>query len=415
MILTKKISRTKSLSFAWIALWIAPLLPQCVLASPQQELSKIKQSLVQQQKTVDKQQKERSVLLNELESQEKSIAKVSQTLKSTRSEYDQLSKEMAGITANIKKLSAQETEQRQTLADQLQSAFKLGRSSGLDLLFEHEQSERNERIIQYFAYINQARQKVVKALEKTQLELKENRSRLERKVQQQKKVVAKTQDEQKKLSNHKKEREKVLVSLSASLKKNQQRLEELKRNQKALQDRIAKAEREARARAEREAREAAQIRSKQRNKDYQPTQAEMSLMARVGGLGRPANQYAWPVKGQVLHTFGSALQGELFWKGMVIAAPEGTPVKSIAAGRVILASWLQGYGFVVVIEHGKNDMSLYGYNQRVNVKVNDNVKAGQTVALIGDSGGQNRSALYFEIRRNGQALNPQPWLTKKWQ
>src|SRR5699024_7914466 len=172
-------------------------------------------------------------------------------------------------------------------------------------------------------------------------------------------------------------------------------------------DKIAKAEREAKARAKKEAERIAEIKRRQKEKDYKPTADEQALMARTGGLGRPAGRYSWPVRGRVLHTFGSPLQGELRWKGMVIGAKEGTPVKAIANGRVILASWLQGYGFVVVVEHGKNDMSLYGYNQSVNVKVDQEVKVGQTIAFVGDSGGQQQPTLYFEIHSNGQALNLQ--------
>ena len=95
---------------------------------------------------------------------------------------------------------------------------------------------------------------------------------------------------------------------------------------------------------------------------------------------------------------------------MVINDKEGTQVKAIKNGRVLLASWLQGYGFVVVLEHGKGDMSLYGYNQRVLVDVGDSVQSGQAIALVGSSGGQNTPSLYFEIRRDGKALDPSGWL-----
>lgn len=84
---------------------------------------------------------------------------------------------------------------------------------------------------------------------------------------------------------------------------------------------------------------------------------------------------------------------------IVIGASEGSEVKAIADGRVILADWLQGYGLVVVVEHGKGDMSLYGYNQSALVSVGTQVRAGQPIALVGSSGGQGRPSLYFEIRR----------------
>jgi len=105
-------------------------------------------------------------------------------------------------------------------------------------------------------------------------------------------------------------------------------------------------------------------------------------------------------------------QGELRWKGLVIDAKEGNKVKAIADGRVILANWLQGYGFIVAIEHGKGDMTLYGYNQRVLVNVGDKIEAGQDIALVGTTGGQGNSSLYFEVRRDGKALDPSEWLKK---
>jgi septal ring factor EnvC (AmiA/AmiB activator) len=133
-------------------------------------------------------------------------------------------------------------------------------------------------------------------------------------------------------------------------------------------------------------------------------------MARTGGLGRPSGQNMWPVNGSLIHRFGEQLQGELRWKGIVISAREGSDVRAIADGRVILADWLQGYGLVVVIDHGKGDMSLYGYNQDALVSVGDQVRTGQAIAKVGNSGGQGQPSLYFEIRRQGQAVNPQPWL-----
>ncbi len=81
---------------------------------------------------------------------------------------------------------------------------------------------------------------------------------------------------------------------------------------------------------------------------------------------------------------------------MVIGASEGTEVKAIADGRVILADWLQGYGLVVVVEHGKGDMSLYGYNQSALVSVGWQVRAGQPIAL----GQQWRSGSAFTLFRN---------------
>ncbi|MFA9208594.1 MAG: murein hydrolase activator EnvC, partial [Yersinia sp. (in: enterobacteria)] len=264
-----------------------------------------------------------------------------------------------------------------------------------------------------------ARQQSIEELKQTRTHLSAEKQTLEQKQNQQKTVLNEQKTQQQKLEQARTARKKTLTSLEASLEKDQQGLAELKLNETRLRDQIAKAEREAKARAEREAKEAARVReqikvkeqqAKKTGSSYKPSESERSLMARTGGLGRPDGQAVWPVRGNVTHRFGEALQGELRWKGMVISAPEGSEVKAIADGRVLLADWLQGYGLVVVIEHGKGDMSLYGYNQSALVNVGAQVKAGQPIALVGTSGGQGEPSLYFEIRRQGQAVNPQPWL-----
>src|SRR5699024_2353422 len=114
--------------------------------------------------------------------------------------------------------------------------------------------------------------------------------------------------------------------------------------------------------------------------------------------------------GPTLHRYGDQLQGELRWSGRVSGASEGTEAKAIADGPGILADWLQGCGLVAVLEHGKGAMSRHGYNRSPAVSVGSQVRAGQPIALVGSSGGQGRPSLYFEIRRQGQAVNPQPWL-----
>ena len=120
-------------------------------------------------------------------------------------------------------------------------------------------------------------------------------------------------------------------------------------------------------------------------------------MSRTGGLGAPRGQAFWPVRGPTLHRYGEQLQGELRWKGMVIGASEGTEVKAIADGRVILADWLQGYGLVVVVEHGKGDMSLYGDNQSALVSVGSPGSRGPANC----TGGQQwRSGSAFTLFRN---------------
>lgn len=384
-----------------------------------QQLKSIQQNIAVKEKNVKQQQKQRSSLQEQLKAQEKSIAQASRALRDTQTTLANLNRNISKLTASIKALQSKERKQTQLLKEQLDMAFRLGKQSGIQALLSGEEGQRSERMLAYFGYLNEERKKNITDLKKTRETLNSRKRELLTAQNKQKSVLQIQRKAEVQLEQARANRQKTLVSLEGSIAVNQKELAQLRQNERSLRDKIAKAEREARARAEREAREAAKLRAQVKVKQeqaqkkgttYKPTATEQSLIARTGGLGRPAGQAMWPVRGRTIHSFGEPLQGELRWKGIVIAAREGSEVRAIAAGRVLLADWLQGYGLVVVIEHGKGDMSLYGYNQSALVNVGASVSAGQPIALVGNSGGQDQSALYFEIRRQGQAVNPIPWL-----
>ncbi len=382
-----------------------------VYADDNQQLQSLRRSIEEQEKRLAEQKKERTQLISDLKEQETEIAKLLTSIEKNSLTLKKLDSEIISLIKQIDNLKIKQQQQRNELAKQLESAFKLGKNTNFKLIFASEQSERNERLITYFRYINEARQQQINMLRETQVQLSEKKTALKKTQSTQKTLNTKQKQEQLALEKNHQNRKKTINLLESSMQKNQQKLDELKDNEAKLQARIAQAERESRKIAEEEARQAKNIEEKQqKNTNYTLNANERALMARVSGIGKPQHQFNWPVNGNTIHRFGETLQGELRWKGMVIDARDGTQVKAIADGRVILASWLQGYGFVVALEHGKGDMSLYGYNQRVLVEVGEKVRAQQPIAIVGSSGGQNISGLYFEIRRDGKALDPNGWL-----
>ncbi|MRS16493.1 murein hydrolase activator EnvC [Enterobacteriaceae bacterium RIT691] len=384
-------------------------------ADDRAQLQSIQADIAAKERAVRQQQQQRSALLTQLRSQEVAIAAAARKLRDTQNTLADLNKQVDAMNASIAKLEKQKAQQEQNLAAQLDAAFRQGEHTGIQLILSGEESQRGQRLQAYFGYLNQARQETIAELKQTREEVTSQKAELEEKQTEQQTLVYEQKAQQAKLEQARNERKKTLAGLDSSIQEGQQQLSELRANQSRLQSSIARAEAAARARAEKEARDAQAVRDRQQDASrkgttYKPSESERSLMSRTGGLGAPRGQAFWPVRGPTLHRYGEQLQGELRWKGMVIGASEGTEVKAIADGRVILADWLQGYGLVVVVEHGKGDMSLYGYNQSALVSVGTQVRAGQPIALVGSSGGQGRPSLYFEIRRQGQAVNPQPWL-----
>ncbi|WP_313481850.1 murein hydrolase activator EnvC [Atlantibacter hermannii] len=391
------------------------LYPFSATADERDQLKSIQQDIAAKERAVRQQQQQRASLLAQLKAQEQAIAAASRALRETENSLAQLNRQISAMNASIAKLEKQKASQERNLAAQLDASFRQGEHSGIQLILSGEESQRGQRLQAYFGYLNQARQETIAQLRQTREEVASQKAELEGKQSEQQTLLYEQQAQQAKLEQARNERQKTISGLESSIQKGQSQLSEMRQNESRLRNSIARAEAAAKARAEREAREAEQVRSKQQEASrkgttYKPTESEQSLMSRTGGLGSPRGQAYWPVRGSLLHRYGEQLQGELRWKGIVIGASEGTEVKAIADGRVILADWLQGYGLVVVVEHGKGDMSLYGYNQSAIVSVGTQVRAGQPIALVGNSGGQGRPSLYFEIRRQGQAVNPQPWL-----
>lgn len=124
-------------------------------------------------------------------------------------------------------------------------------------------------------------------------------------------------------------------------------------------------------------------------------------------------QLSWPVEGRVVRRFGAGLgAGRASWDGVLIEAAEGAEVRAPHAGRVVFAGWVRGLGFLLVLDHGENVLSLYAYNDRLVGRKGETVNRGQLIAHAGSSGGRPQPGLYFEIRRNGKPEDPIRWLSR---
>lgn len=117
-----------------------------------------------------------------------------------------------------------------------------------------------------------------------------------------------------------------------------------------------------------------------------------------------------PVKGEIAGRFGMPrAEGGATWKGVYIRAAEGAQVQAVAAGRVVFADWLRGFGNLLILDHGDGFLSVYGNNESLLLEAGENAAAGAAIATVGNSGGNPQSGLYFELRHQGQAFDPLKW------
>ncbi|MCT8607785.1 murein hydrolase activator EnvC [Glaesserella parasuis] len=369
------------------------------------DLSKIQQKINALNNKIDEQKKKRDSLQSTLKNQEIEMGKVLNSLKQTEMTLSETRASIKRTEQEIKRLEKQEAVQKEKLKEQLDSAYRSGiHPSVLERLLS-EEAKNADRMGAYYEHINQVRIDAIYELRRTQADLKARRDELKEQQKGQQTQLNKQKKQEKDLQKVKNERESTLRSIDKSLAQDQGHLENLKANEEALRNQLVQASNES---EQQEKQDIAKLEQKKNTEESRSaTESEKQQVRAGNGL---SGKYRMPVSGKIINRFGSTQMGEIKWNGVVIQASAGTPVRAIAGGRVILATWLQGYGEVVVIEHGKGDMSLYGYNQSVNVRKGERVQAGQVIASVGNSGGQSRSALYFEIRRKGVAVNPLKWV-----
>jgi len=117
-----------------------------------------------------------------------------------------------------------------------------------------------------------------------------------------------------------------------------------------------------------------------------------------------------PISGRVAARFGAKRGDGPTWKGMFIKASEGADVRAVAGGRVVFANWMRGFGNLIIVDHGSEYLSIYGNNQTLLKHAGDTVKAGDQIASAGNTGGNEESGLYFELRHLGKAFDPASWI-----
>lgn len=141
-----------------------------------------------------------------------------------------------------------------------------------------------------------------------------------------------------------------------------------------------------------------------------PADVALAPAAPAGAFASLKGQMRAPVSGRVAARFGSKRGDGPSWKGVFILAGEGTEIRSVAQGRVVFADWLRGFGNLIIVDHGGQYMSIYGNNQSLLKRAGDVVKGGDVIAAAGNSGGNEESGLYFELRHQGRAFDPAGWV-----
>jgi septal ring factor EnvC (AmiA/AmiB activator) len=354
------------------------------------DLDNIKSLIEQTKQQLEEKLEDSERLQQELKLAELQIAEAATQLNQTDRALSATRKDIAELESEKTSTQNKMDEQQRFLANQIKSAFMAGNYDFAKMIFNQDDASKFERLLTYYQYLNQARQEEIVAFRQLIQTLESLQVQLSDKENQQILLIAQQRTQSDRLRERQQARQVTLETLDAQIKSDQARVAQLEQQEQSLMDAIERAEIAA-----------------QRIADATPQ--NIALI----GLTKLKGQLLAPSSGSIESLFGKRRQGQVRWKGIVINAPAGSPVSAVADGKILYADWLKGFGLVTIVDHGEGYMSVYGRNQALLKGVGDSVSAGDTISLIGNSGGQAQPGLYFEIRHKGKALNPSLWLNRR--
>ncbi|HEY7986828.1 MAG TPA: peptidoglycan DD-metalloendopeptidase family protein [Methylophilaceae bacterium] len=307
-------------------------------------------------------------------------------------------------------------EQQRLLGEQLYRQRLAGEQGYLRILLEQKDPNTVERNLQYFRYIASARSKMIAALRKNLGHVAELNDKTEATLKEVAQLKSQQESAKQDLQKEKAEHKNVMQQLAAKIQSQRGEISKLQRDEKRLSDlleRLArivpKTPKKSKKKSDNNvSTPSAEPESTQHNDAIPDETQDSGVFAALRGKLR------LPTKGDVTNKFGAArAETGISWKGLFIKASEGNEVHSIASGRVVFADWLRGFGNLLIVDHGDGYMSLYGNNQALLKRVGDEVKPGDTVASVGNSGGNPESGVYFELRHKSVPLDPLAWCVVK--
>lgn len=385
----------------------------------ERKLQKLRSELkgvAQERRQLDSKRGQATVQLRELDEK---VARSGRTLAQTEAALKEQDTALAGLEKRRAALADNLEQQRSELAGLLRGAYRLGNHAPLKLLLSQDTVADGNRSLAYHRYLQRERNQRIHALtadlqelDRVQVEIGERREQLQATRQQQKQQVTA-------LAGDRRQREQAVATLEKQFKDRSEREKALGQDAKALETLLANL-RAAAARAEAERRAAARqaaadkaAAEKATAKGRTPPRATKVPPAvasapapKVGGLG-------WPLSGNLLARYGGKLPDGRTSNGVLIGAPAGSTVTAVADGTVVFSDWMTGYGMILIVDHGNGYMSLYAHNDALLKDAGATVKRGDALAKVGNSGGQGVTALYFELRRGGQPVNPDSWLQRR--
>lgn len=381
-----------------IALWTAGALA-ATEGGKQLELKELRGRIQSLQEELEQAHEDRSEVADALKKSERRISDMNRGLRDLESRRRLLSRDLQQLNVDTRLTQGEIAEQQKRLAVLLRERYIQGGGDAMKLLLNGQNPGEVARNLEYYGYIGRARAELIRQHRQSLGRLRA----LHDKTRQQNDTLNQLRQERvaqkKTLEAEKGARQQVLYKLSEQIRQQRKEIDTLVRDEKRLTRLIEKLSRLSAAKPATPAKPGQKV--------------DRVADASLAGLDfdRLKGKLALPVAGEILHKYGQSREGGgPAWKGLFIRARQGQDVRAVGSGKIAFADWLRGFGNLLVIDHGDGYLSLYSNNESLYKQPGEPVRAGDVVAAVGATGGQDEPGLYFELRHQGKPFDPLAWV-----
>ena len=404
------------------------------VAEKRADLDELRNRIESLRKELSSSEGSRADAADQLRESERQISRLQQKLHELGQQRSDLQNQLRTLESQSAELAGTLGQQQGQLEKLLYRQYLRGNPDSLQMLLNGDDPNQLARDLQYLSAIATARAEMMGEIRGTIRE----KARLATKTRERTETLLAVENEQKQhhaeLEKQRQERKALHAKISDQVRAQRRQIGSLQRDEKRMSQLVERLSRilaqQAAAKAAADEKRRRQAAAEAARRQQQPPTRDASQekappaqasgaenryepVANDGSFAKQRGKLRLPARGTVIGRFGRPRDGGGEWRGLFIRTDSGNPVKAIAKGRVVFSEWMRGFGNLMIIDHGDAYLSIYGNNDSLLKQVGQAVSGGETIATVGNSGGNPESGLYFEIRHKGQPIDPMRWATLK--
>jgi len=361
----------------------------------EQELEQLREELARKRAAKEKLAGQEKNVLSEVKNLEERVDLAERLLGKLKKKKETCQGEVKNLQVKLQAAEKQAATRQAMLAERTRQMYMHGRLDELEVFLSAESLPDLARRVHHYRLIAEQDQQLILQAQSDQLAIAENKTSLEKQLQETVRLEAEKEREEKTLKREKNNRNKLLQDIRNEKAAYEQAIREMEESARQLQAIIDRLERE-------------------RTQPAPSIPDPIEFKRKAGLFEKSKGSLPWPVQGTVIAEFGRRKHPKYntvtFNKGIDIKAPPGTEIRAVFTGKVLYTSWLRGYGKFLILSHQNGYYTLYAHASELLVEEGDIVDTGTVIARVGETGSLEGPKLHFEVRHSKEQLDPSEWL-----